>query len=369
MAVKKPSVKTAKTTLEGSTIYLRSQKKWGKTTLFRNLVLAKYGDPSYGFLIGLGAEEGYDFLDQINATQIDTYQDFEDTINWLIKEKGKEHNIKMIGFDVVDELMPLMEQLVIQLSMKETGKPCKSINQAFDGHHNGQIRCALETKKLMQKLKKAGFCLVAISHTKNKTIKPQGCINEEEGYQQLTSTLMATYESVFSDIFDFVFTGVVERDVQDGQLKSSNRYLYFRGDGYVDAGGRLGGNTIIEKMLFEGKSDFELAQDFIEIVEDAMRKSSLSPISKENIKEIQEQQIKEIEEQAQEFIKEESEKPVIDVDKNTELKDTIQEIFKKADKEGKAKIKQAMEDCDIKKLGDVEVNITENMEKLLSIIQ
>ena len=38
MAIKRPTVKKAKTTMEGATIYLRSQKKWGKTTLFRNLV-------------------------------------------------------------------------------------------------------------------------------------------------------------------------------------------------------------------------------------------------------------------------------------------------------------------------------------------
>ena len=162
MAIKRPTVKKAKTTMEGATIYLRSQKKWGKTTLFRNLVLAKYGDAEKGFLIGLGAEEGYDFLDQINATQIDKYEDLKDTVDWLISEKGKEHDIRMIGFDVVDELMPLMEAHTIKLSQKETGKPCKSINQAFDGHHNGQIRCALETKKLMQRLKKAGFTFSTI---------------------------------------------------------------------------------------------------------------------------------------------------------------------------------------------------------------
>ena len=364
MAIKRPTVKKAKTTMEGATIYLRSQKKWGKTTLFRNLVLAKYGDAEKGFLIGLGAEEGYDFLDQINATQIDKYEDLKDTVDWLISEKGKEHDIRMIGFDVVDELMPLMEAHTIKLSQKETGKPCKTINQAFDGHHNGQIRCALETKKLMQRLKKAGFTLIAISHTKNKTIKPQGCQSEDDGYMQLTSTLMATYEAVFADIFDFVFTGVVEKEVKDGKLEEANRYLYFRSDGYVDAGGRLGGNAIKTKMLWEGKSDYELAQEFIEVVEDAIRKSALNPLSKEEFKKEQKKEEEKIQEKAKEFIEDEQ-VDSINIERNEEIKKIITSKWKETSKEVKEEIKTLMADKGISKIGDVENNPTSVMEEIL----
>ena len=260
--------------------------------------------------------------------------------------------------------MPVMEAHTIKLSQKETGKPCKTINQAFDGHHNGQIRCALETKKLMQRLKKAGFTLIAISHTKKKTIKPQGCQSDDDGYMQLTSTLMATYEAVFADIFDFVFTGVVEKEVKDGKLEEANRYLYFRSDGYVDAGGRLGGNAIKTKMLWEGKSDYELAQEFIEVVEDAIRKSALNPLSKEEFKEEQKKEEKIIQEKAKEFIQNEQVNS-INIERNEEIKKIITSKWRETSKEVKEEIKTLMADKGISKIGDVENNPTSVMEEIL----
>ena len=75
-------------------IYLRSTKKFGKTTLFRDVILEKYGDPSYGLLIGCGDEVGYKLLDNLNFVQVTSWQDVKELVEWLIAEKGKEHHIK-----------------------------------------------------------------------------------------------------------------------------------------------------------------------------------------------------------------------------------------------------------------------------------
>lgn len=370
MAFKKPSVKKVKTTIESAQLYIRSERKWGKSTLFRNMVLAKYGDPERGMLIGCGHEEGYGFLDQLNSTQVETYEELFELVDWLIKEKGHEHNIEMVAFDVVDEIIPMMEARTVKMSIKETGKPCKTINEAFGGFHKGQKRTSEEIKNLMSKLKKAGIGVTAISHTKTKTIKPQGTATEEEGYMTFTSTLEATYESVFGDIFDIVVTGVIEREVDNKLLKSANRYLYFRGDGYVEAGGRLAGESIVDKMLFEGKSDYELAKEFIEIVEDAMRKSTLAPaISKEEFKEKQIEETKERLENAKEFIEEEKVKPVIDEDRNAEIKEIITAKWKTLTKDVKEQAKEIMKKNRIEKLGEIESNSTSGMEEILKLIQ
>ena len=367
MAFQKPSVKKVKTTIESAQIYIRSERKWGKTTLFRNIVLARYGDPSKGMLLGLGHEEGYSFLDQLNSTQITNAQDLYEAIDWLIKEKGKEHNIEMVAFDVVDELVPIMEDYTLKLSIKETGKACKTINEAFGGFHKGQKRCAEEIKKIMTRLKNAGIGVFAISHTKNKTIKPQGAASEEEGYMTLTSTLESTYESVFADIFDIIVTGVVEKDINDKVLKASNRYLYFRGDGYVEAGGRLAKGSIVDKMLFEGKADFELAKDFINIVEEAMKKSVLIPMSDDEFKQTQKEETKEREIKAQKVAEEEAENE-IDEEKNKEYLKVIKSNYSKANDNTKDQIKELMAKNNIVKFTTIDTNPTKIMKQIVDLL-
>lgn len=104
-----------------------------KSTLFRDLVIEKFGDAEKGLLVGCGAEVGYNILDNLNATQVEEWEDLEDLKEWLIEEKGKEHNIEMVAFDVVSEIIPMAEDQVIANSIRDTGKPCKSFNSAYGG--------------------------------------------------------------------------------------------------------------------------------------------------------------------------------------------------------------------------------------------
>ena len=75
MAFRKPQVNKIVTDIQSLTIYLRSVRKWGKSTLFKNLILEKYGDPEMGLLVALGAEAGYSILDNLNVTQCETWKD------------------------------------------------------------------------------------------------------------------------------------------------------------------------------------------------------------------------------------------------------------------------------------------------------
>ena len=129
---KKPTINKVKTDIQSLTIYLRSVKKWGKSTAFRDIILEKYGDPSYGLLIGVGAEAGYNILDNLNVTQVESFKDMKELKKWLINEKGKEHDIKMIAFDVVEEIIPLAEEEIIRMSNLDK-KPCSTFNGAYGG--------------------------------------------------------------------------------------------------------------------------------------------------------------------------------------------------------------------------------------------
>ena len=401
MAFKKPTINKVKTTMESLQIYLRAERKFGKTTLFRDLILEKFGDPNYGMLVKIGNEDGTSLLDELNQTDVQSFQEFLELINWVIKEKNKEHNIKIIGIDVVDELIPLVEEYVVKLSRKETGKPCKSILEAYGGFYRGKQKAAEILKKVFRNLKNNGIGVIAIAHTKTKKITPKGCL-QDGGFDVFTSTLESVYEAVFADIFDVVLTGYIEREIVGGKMQSSARYLCFRGDGYIEAGGRFAFGTVPDKIPFNKAN---MAKDVIEVIETGMKESRRKKISEEQfIKEQQEERkrldqlstsleetqpvdnepeeesqekVEEVDELNQQLENEEEstelfdmgleEEDEVDVEKNKQLLKEIQSKFKACTKDQKEKIKELLKENNANKF-NVEVLPTRVFEETLEIL-
>ena len=295
MAWKPPVVNQVNADISTISIYLRSVKKWGKTTLFRDVVMEKYGDPTRGLLVGCGSEVGYAMLDGLNCTQVETYADLVDLGNWLITKKGIEHNIEMIAFDTVDELVLICDKETIARYNREKDdkKQCKSIKGAFGGFGAGSQYTANNLiKPFMFALKKACFGIWAIAHTSMKTIKNKGDI-DEDGYQMLTSNLEKNAESAFGDIFDVTLTGVIDRNfnskykegfngkkIKENFITDEVRKLYFRGTSVIDAGGRFAFGAVPEYMIFDKGN---MAAEFIKVVEDGIKNSKTdhSPVTKQ----------------------------------------------------------------------------------------
>lgn len=292
MACPRPQVNRITADISTLTMYIRSVKKFGKTTLFRDVVMEKYGDPTRGLLIGCGSERGYTMLDNLNCVQVETYADLVELGNWLITQKGKEHNIEMIAFDTVDELVLMADRETIARYKEESKKDCRSIKGAFGGFGAGSQYSANNIiKPFMATLKKAGFGIWAIAHTSMKTIKNKGDL-EEDGYQMLTSNLEKNAESAFGDIFDVTLTGVIDRNyntktkegfngkkIKENFVTDEVRKLYFRGTSIIDAGGRFAFGAVPEFMVFDKGN---MAAEFIKVVEDGIEKSKtdFSPANK-----------------------------------------------------------------------------------------
>ena len=282
MAFVKPVINEIKPDINNLSIYLRSTKKFGKSTLFRDVVLAKYGDPSRGLLVGCGNEVGYKMLDNLNVTQVNTYKDMIELQKWLIEEKGREHHIEMIAFDTGDELALLADaETIRQSNIENPSKKCKSIKAAFGGYTAGEKYSANDLiKPYMAKLQDAGFGVWVIAHTKFKTIKEKGGL-DEDGYMQLSSNMGADYEAAFGDIFDVTLTGVIDRDLEEKKVGDKTkkyatdevRKLYFRGTTLIDAGGRFADGAVPEYLVFDKPN---MAEDFIRTVEEGMEKSKTS---------------------------------------------------------------------------------------------
>ena len=278
MAFVKPTINTIKSDIKNVSIYLRSVKKFGKSTLFRDVILAKYGDPSRGLLVEVGMERGAALLDNVNTTHVDSYKDLIELQKWLIEEKGKEHNIEIVGYDVADELVPLFDKETIrQHNIENPQKMVKSIKAAMGGYTAGEQHSATLMKNYFDKIKSADIQVWVLGHSKYKNIKDKANV-DNEGYMQLSSNLGAAYEAALGDIFDVVLTGVIDRNIETvGEGDSAKRYatdairkLYFRGTPEIDAGGRFAADSVPEYLVFDKPN---MAEDFIKIVEEGMEKS------------------------------------------------------------------------------------------------
>ena len=278
MAFVKPKINTIKADIKNISIYLRSVKKFGKSTLFRDMILEKYGDPSKGLLVEIGMERGATLLDNLNTTHIDTYKDLVELQKWLIETKGVEHNIEIVGFDVADEIVPIFDkETVRQHNVDNPQKTVKSVKAAMGGYTAGEQYSATLMKNYFDKIKQNGIQVWVLGHSKYKNVRDKANV-DNEGYMQLTSNLAAAYEAALGDIFDVVLTGVIDRDIETvGDGDNAKRYatdsirkLYFRGTPEIDAGGRFAADAVPEFMVFDKPN---MAADFIKIVEEGMEKS------------------------------------------------------------------------------------------------
>lgn len=385
MAFQKPAINKISTDIKDLTIYLRTIKKFGKSTLFRDAILAKYGDPNYGLSVSCGREKGEKLLDNLNVTHITTYKEAMELKDWLISEKGKEHNIEIISFDTVDELVPMFEKETIRISnLEDPKKKTSTINGAMGGYQAGQGFAAEMIKKYIDELTSAGFGVWAIAHTKFKNIKEKGGL-EEDGYMQLTSNLVSAYEAAFGDIFDVTLTGVIDRDIEEKDVKvgtetKKKRYstdtirkLYFRGTPMIDAGGRFADGAVPEYLVFDKPN---MGEDFIKTIENGMEKSKTVIGAKktsntETPKITKPRPVVKVEESIDEVIEDETVEEDISLDDTSAVSkealiETIREKFKNAEKSIKVSVKEILNEKGNGKLDDsLDIETLEEINSML----
>lgn len=339
--LKKAKINKVSMDLSNYYYLIQGVQKSGKTTFARDFILEMCdGNPEEGLLLAVGKEKGYKALDDINALDIETWKDFDAVIKELVEEK-EEHGIKYIFVDTYDELIPLAEKEIMRMSIKATGKPCKTFNSAFGGYGQPRIELRkLVTEKL--ELLNKHFGLFILGHTKLKTIKEQGMLEDQE-YQKLSSNLNADYHNIVAHKADVIGTVVIEKEVNDKRLSETKTMIYFRDNGFVEAGARF--KNIAEKTEFNAKN-------FIKTIKDAIKNSSKTNVTDEQMEEMARQEkairekeiVKKAEEEKQIAEKEkEEEVGAVAQERNKEIfEKTIKPLYTSASKEIKAEIKSVL---------------------------
>lgn len=273
--MKKPTLQRSATEINKITGFIMGVRKFGKTSLWADMINEKFNDPEKGLLVSCGMEHGTNMIDNIFTTHANTWKELVEVKDWLIKEKGNEHNVEMVCFDSAEEFFGIAENEIIRLSIIENNKKIKSIKAAYGGYTNGEKECAKLVKKYLNDLYNAGIVPWMIGHTKLKTVKDKASL-DEEGFQRLGSSLIADYESAIADCFDIIVTGLIDREIEEkGEgdntkryVKETERRLYFRGNEIVEAGGRLKDLSVPEFIPF---NKLNMGQDFINTVETALK--------------------------------------------------------------------------------------------------
>ena len=131
--------------------------------------------------------------------------------------------------------------------------------------------------------------LFFIGHTKVRDIKEKG---QEESYQQLTSNLEFDYDALFTDKADIIASCYIERNVKDNSLESTTRYIYFRPNGFVDAGSRF--KDMPERVPMT-------ARDYISAFEQGAKGTYTKPLTKKELDKKKKQEDEQRQQEAQKF--------------------------------------------------------------------
>lgn len=236
--------------------YWRGVKKAGKTTLFYQLMMKLYGDPSYGLELSVGNERGYKALDGMVYDEAPDWGTLMEITDDLIENKA-DNNFKFICFDTVDELVEIAKREVVRLDYRKTGER-HEFNACLGGYARPREKVTELINNLMTRLEDSGYGIIWIGHTKYRTV------NEKNGdsYDMLTSNLSSDYDGIFANKADVVMMIDIEKDIENSFVQGTQRYMWFRGDGFVDAGGRF--SQIEQKVEFS-------VDNYIKTVSDAIR--------------------------------------------------------------------------------------------------
>lgn len=348
----KYKVNTVKCDIGSYIHYWRGIKKVGKTTLFYNLVQEQYGDLNKGLLISIGDEIGFNALDGLVYAEAPTWADLVEIVDDLVDNKA-DNDFAVIALDTADEMIKLAKEECIRLHRKKTGQTVE-FNACFGGYGQPRDKVVSLVDDILAKLRKAGYGLVIIGHTKIRDIKEKNGIE----YQQLTSNLSSDYDGIFANKADIVMTIAVEKEVdEDKHINGTTRYMWFRTDGFVDAGGRFA--DMPERIEYGAKN-------YIEAFEEGVKNAIKKPVSDKEIQARKKAEVKEREEKGALYSKAQKESKV-DPDRNAELLDIVKAKFSEANAEAKTKIREIMTANNITKFTDPDIP-TAVFEKIVQLM-
>lgn len=334
--------------------YWRGVKKSGKTTLFYQLLLEKYGNLDKGVLLSLGNEIGYQALDGLNYVECPDWASLVEAIDDLIENKA-EYGMELVCFDTVDEWIVLAKEEVKRLHKKAKGTAAE-FNACFGGYGAPRDKVVELVDEQIARIRRAGYGVIYIGHTKIRDIKEKN----GDDYQQLTSNLNSDYDGIFANKADIVMTIAVEKNIDEAKhISDTKRFMYFRSDGFVDAGGRFA--DMPERVEYG-------AANYIKAFEEGVKGAIVGGATDKEIQKRVKTEQKERKAKADEYIENEKANH-IDVERNQELRNIIQDGFGQLSGDSKQAFKDKMAELGVKSFKNVDDIPTKSLEELVALLK
>lgn len=277
-----------KVRLEDFVHIFMGEKKTGKSTLFRDLIYKHYnGDMTKGILFAF--EPGAQALDGLFSPEVQDWEDWEEWVDDLVENKAKV-TFRFVCIDTIDEMVAMAIDKTKRDSKKKDGKKVDSINEAFSGYGRGKEYCIRLMRDSILKLKRSGYGIAMIGHTKLKKKNTGTTLSTDEEYMQLSCNLTDDYAGLFENMADMITYLVIDKkvigNVDDVKKKTAKNIveLHFRSDGAIDCGSRF--KDLPHKLPYS-------AENYLLAFEQGVRSSMLSPVTESEIKEMAIQQEKE----------------------------------------------------------------------------
>ena len=308
--------------------------KFGKTTLatmLPNSIIVPFEDGVKGSV----------------ANVVQNIKKWEDFIEFIDKlEDNREaigSSIKTIVFDTINQAYEMLTPYTLRSAGKLDGCIYRTVGDTMGGKTNFWVERDRLLKIQIDRIFKLGFVPFFITHLEVKTIKPK----KAEPYDVYKSTMPDRLENLIYPLVDFIITG--ERRVltsEDGKV-DEKRVLLTRGSNMAVAGNRV---AIDKEIVFDTESEAmeKYQEEFRKSIE---RKLELAGI-KESIEDIGARQEKEKIEKAVGSISESK------IEKIIEEVDTIIKALSPEDKvaivsklkKEKAFVEKYKDETDVKKL-------------------
>ena len=141
-------------------------------------------------------------------------------------------------------------------------------------------------------------------------------------------------------------------------MSAEVRKLYFRGNGYIDAGCRFANDTVPEYIVFNKQN---MAKDFIDVLENGLKNSRTNKITDAEFKKKQKEEVKEL-------ANKKSEKKGEAVDETPVKEEKLSKIKANLSKLDMAKLQGIMASYSITDFNNVDVISMEALDKILELI-
>lgn len=239
-----------KANLEDYIVTIYGNPKVGKTTLAFNIGKEHFGSTKESLILGF--EDGFKALTGAMAQSIKDWSHFLELSEELIEDKD-ELPFKLLILDTIDGMSSMASDYVVRRESKADQKRYRTIKDIPWGRGGEALR--VEVQKAIERLQKAGFGVVMITHSKEKKIEPK----VGASYDTTTLSLDGKVLDVIKNISDFIVYLSAERE--KGKDKEVKRFMYFRDESMFEAGSRF--------PKIKAKAPYG-AKNFIEVVKDAV---------------------------------------------------------------------------------------------------